>query len=342
MSQTLPLGKLPPDLLAHLLSQAPIKDPRVLYGPGIGLDCAVIDLGERVLVFKSDPITFATDDIGWYAVQINSNDIATTGASPRWMLATLLLPENATTQTNVEAIFNQVYQAAAALGISVVGGHTEITYDLHRPILVGTLIGEVDREHLITPDSIEEGDCLLLTKGAPIEGTALLAREFPERLRTVLTPEELEQAQQYLYSPGISVVRDAQIAVRAGRVHAMHDPTEGGLAGAIWELAQASQRHLEIDPGAILVPELSQKICAAFGIDPLATIASGALLMAVHHQDTAAIQAALQAQGIASCQFGKVTSGPTGVWQTDGAVFPRPLRDDIARVYEANGKLPND
>src|SRR5512135_300928 len=146
MTDSLPLGKLPVELLARLLSQAPIKDPRVLYGPGIGLDCAVVDLGERVLVFKSDPITFASDDLGWYAVQINANDVATTGATPRWMLATLLLPENETTQERVEAIFNQIYNAAAALGISVVGGHTEITFDLHRPILVGTLIGEVDRE----------------------------------------------------------------------------------------------------------------------------------------------------------------------------------------------------
>src|SRR5512141_40767 len=111
MTDSLPLGKLPPDFLARLLAGAPIKDSRVLYGPGIGLDCAVIDLGERMLVFKSDPITFATDDIGWYAVQVNANDIATTGAAPRWMLATLLLPENATSQASVETIFSQIYQA---------------------------------------------------------------------------------------------------------------------------------------------------------------------------------------------------------------------------------------
>ena len=334
MTDSLPLGKLPVELLARLLSQAPIKDPRVLYGPGIGLDCAVIDLGERVLVFKSDPITFATDDIGWYAVQVNANDVATTGATPRWMLACLLLPENDTTLERVEAIFDQIYRAAAQLGISVVGGHTEITYDLHRPVLVGTLIGEVDRERLVIPASVIPGDRLLLTKGVPIEGTALLAREFPQRLSSVLNPAELEEARQYLYQPGISVVRDAQTAARAGKVHAMHDPTEGGLAGALWELSDASSKHLVIDPAAVLVPDLARRVCAAFGLNPLATIASGALLIAAAAEDAPAIRAALESEGIACSEIGRVTDGPAGVWQADGEVFPRPARDDIAKVYE--------
>lgn len=336
MANSLPLGKLPVELLARLLSQAPVKDPRVLYGPGIGLDCAVIDLGERLLVFKSDPITFAAADIGWYAVQVNANDIATTGATPRWMLACLLLPENDTTPARVEAIFDQIYRAAADLDISIVGGHTEITYDLHRPVLVCTLIGEVDREHLVVPTNMLPGDRLLLTKGVPIEGTALLAREFPQRLSGVLNPAELEEARQYLYKPGISVIQDARIAGRAGRIHAMHDPTEGGLAGALWELSDASAKHLVIDPAAVLVPDLSRRVCAAFGLDPLATIASGALLMAVAADDALAISAALRAQGIACSEIGRVADGRAGVWQADGKAFPRPARDDIARVYEGS------
>lgn len=334
MTETLPLGKLPPEFLAHMLARAPIKDPRVLYGPGIGLDCAVIDLGERVLVFKSDPITFATEDIGWYAVQVNANDVATTGAAPRWMLATLLLPENATTQANVETIFDQLYHAAGALGISVVGGHTEVTYDLRRPVLLGTLIGEVDRERLIVPANAQPGNHLLLTKGVPIEGAALLAREFPGRLAGVLQPEELEAARQYLYQPGISVVRDAQTAAAAGRVRAMHDPTEGGLAGALWELSDASGRRLVVDPGAVPVPEIAGRICAAFGLDPLATIASGALLIAAEGPDSPAIRAALEAEGIACAEIGCVEEGEAGVFTTGGAALPRPARDEIARVFE--------
>ncbi len=247
MNNILPLGKLPPELLARLLAKAPIQDPRVLYGPGIGMDCAVIDLGQHVLVFKSDPITFATDDIGWYAVQVNANDIATTGATPRWMLATLLLPENLTDPEMVEHIFEQLAQAARQLGISVVGGHTEITYDLHRAILIGTLIGEVEREQLVMPGGARPGDRLLLTKGVPIEATALLAREFPDRLRPALTETEIEAARQYLYQPGISVVRDARIAIQTGHVTAMHDPTEGGLASALWELSEASGKQLLVN-----------------------------------------------------------------------------------------------
>ncbi|HEX9018227.1 MAG TPA: AIR synthase family protein [Anaerolineaceae bacterium] len=334
MNNLLPLGKLPPELLARLLAQAPIKDPRVLYGPGIGLDCAVIDLGDRVLVFKSDPITFATEDIGWYAVQINANDVATTGAVPRWMLATLLLPEGETTQASVEAIFDQLYRAAGALGISVVGGHTEITYDLNRPILNGTLIGDVERERLIVPTGACPGDRLLLTKGVPIEGTALLAREFAQRLSGILTPAELEQARQFLYQPGISIVRDARVATQSGRIHAMHDPTEGGLAGALWELSDASGRRLVVDPSAVPIPDLSGRICAAFGLDPLATIASGALLLAAYPDDAPAIRRALEAEGIACAEIGSVEAGPAGVWQVNGATFSRPARDDIARVYE--------
>lgn len=336
MTDTLPLGKLPHDLLAGLLARAPIRDPRVLYGPGIGLDCAVIDLGEKLLVFKSDPITFATNDIGWYAVQVNANDVSTTGAVPRWMLATLLLPESGSTPEMVESIFDQMYHAAASLGISVVGGHTEITYDLRRPILNGTLIGEVERGRLITPDQMQPGNRLLLTKGVPIEGTALLAREFPEKLRSILSEAEINEAQRFLYEPGISVVRDAQTAARAGRVHGMHDPTEGGLAGALWELAEAGRCRLLVERDAVYIPPLAARVCAAFGLNPLATIASGALLIAAAQEDTLPIRRALEAEGITCSEIGRVEEGPAGVWQPDGSPLPRPARDDIARVFEEN------
>jgi hydrogenase expression/formation protein HypE len=181
-AQILPTGKLPPGLLKRILAMAPQLDSRVLLGPGIGLDCAVLDLGTQLLVIKSDPITFTSDSIGWYVVQISANDIATCGGVPRWMLLTALLPEGHTDEELALRISQEAFDACRALNISVIGGHTEITHGLDRPILVGTLIGEVERSALVTPRGALPGDAILLTKGVPIEGTAILAREFPDRL----------------------------------------------------------------------------------------------------------------------------------------------------------------
>jgi hydrogenase expression/formation protein HypE len=337
MKDILPVGKLPPDLLAELLAQAPISDPRVLLGPGIGLDCAIVDLGATLLVFKSDPITFATEDIGWYLVQVNANDIATTGAIPRWLMVTALLPEATTSTESVKSIARHIFNACSALGISVIGGHTEITYGIDRPILSGTIIGEVQREQLILPNGARPGDRLLLTKGVPIEATAILAREFADQLSTVLSPAEIQQAQKYLYEPGISILRDARLATAAGQVTAMHDPTEGGLATALWELAEASQCSLVLEPSAVLIPQLSARICNFFHLNPYAAIASGALLMAVDPSGTQEIIAALQQEGISCAEIGWVEQGPTQVWQQVEAQrqsLPSPERDEIARLFE--------
>ena len=333
----LPLGKLPPTLLAKILSQAPISDPRVIVGPAVGVDCAVVELDQTCLVFKSDPITFASDQIGWYTVQINVNDIATTGALPRWLLVTALLPEGKTTAETVETISEQLYQACEKMSISVIGGHTEITSGLDRPILVGALIGEVARENLITPQGASVGDRILLTGGVPIEGTAILAREFADALKGTLSKDELREARDYLTEPGISVLQEAQTATRAGGVTAMHDPTEGGLAGALWELAEACGHSLKIDPENVIVSPISEKICNHFDIDPLATIASGALLLTVKPDSLDAVLAAMDAKGISCAQIGTVEESPVQVRQAtpEGVKpLPRPERDEIARVYE--------
>lgn len=329
------MGKLPPDFMAQLLARAPLSDPRVLIGPGTGLDCAVIDLGDRCLVLKSDPVTFATDQIGWYAVQVNANDIATTGADPRWMLATLLLPDGKADRGMVEGIFDQLGQSCRDLGISLVGGHTEVTHGLDHPVISAALIGEVERGRLILPGGAQPGNRLLLTKGVPVEAVSLLAREFPQRLRELLSQAELDEARDYLFKPGISVVQDARLAVRAGRVTAMHDPTEGGLASALWELAEASHTRLVVDPSAMVVPLLAQRICDHLVINPLASIASGALLLACAAQDSDAICSALQTAGIPCAEIGSVEAGDPQVVKPGGMLLPRPARDEIARLFEA-------
>jgi hydrogenase expression/formation protein HypE len=338
VTSTLPLGKLPPELLERILRQAPQFDPRLLLGPGTGLDCAVLDFGERYLVLKSDPVTFVTDEIGWYLVQVNTNDIATTGAIPKWLLVTALLPEGQTTQEMVQSLSEQVYKACQAYHISIIGGHTEITHGLDRPILIGTLIGEVNHQNLVTPKGAQAGDCILITKGVPIEGTAILAREFSSRLIEELSEEELEKARRFLHQPGISVLVEAQTAVQTGGVTAMHDPTEGGLAAALWELAKASQVSLEVNVSAVPVPPLSRRICQVFKIDPLATIASGALLITCAPNRASQLQQAIQDEGIPCEEIGKVLAGPPMVWEIAPGEVRKPLlyptRDEIARVYE--------
>jgi hydrogenase maturation factor len=336
MPSPLPVGKLPHELLATLLSRVPVSDPRLILGPGIGLDCAVIDSGEYLTVYKSDPITFATDHLGYYLVQVNANDIATTGARPVWLLVTLLLPERGTTAELPDTIMAQVGDACRDLGIVVIGGHTEITVGLDRPIAIGTMIGEVARDRLITPRGARAGDRVLLTKGVPIEATAILARERSDRLRGVLAESEIAEAQNYLYRPGIGVTQDARVAIAAGHVTAMHDPTEGGIVTALWELAEASQRTLQVDPGAIPVPPLAGRVCAAFGIDPLCSIASGSLLITAPAADAPAISRALQRQSIGCAEIGVVVDGPGLVQRSTPAGFvawPRPAVDAITTVF---------
>jgi hydrogenase expression/formation protein HypE len=338
MPSALPVGKLPQELLAAILARAPVHDSRVILGPGIGLDCAVIDTGERLTVYKSDPITFATDQIGYYLVQVNANDIATTGARAAWLLVTLLLPEKGTTADLPDTIMAQIYEACEALGIAVIGGHTEITTGLDRPIAIGTMIGEVMRSKLISPRGARAEDRLLVTKGVPIEATALLSREFPGRLRGILTESELTEAQGYLFRPGIGVTRDARIAVEAGRVNAMHDPTEGGIVTALWELAVASNKTLRVDPRQIPVPALAARVCQAFGIDPLSSIASGSLLITAPVPDAHAIRDALRNQAIECADIGVVVEGPALVERRTAAglgIWPRPSVDGITRAFAA-------
>lgn len=337
MNSLFSVGKLPPAILNDILAKAPRFDDRVVLGPGIGLDCAVVDGGDRYWVFKAEPITFATDQIGWYAVQIAGNDIATTGATPRFILLTLLLPENRTDEEMVRAISGQIYTACAQQKITVLGGHTEITHGIDRPLLITTLIGEVSKDRLVTPRGALAGDALLLTKGIPIEATALLAREFPARLRPHLTEEEISTAAGFLHHPGISVMQDAQIALQAGRVNAMHDPTEGGLSAALWEMAQAAGLDIHFDPAAVHIPQLSRRICQAFSLDPYATIASGALLLAVNSADAAEILAALRNYGIAASRIGEFFPGNGKVFAVSGSKpveWPYPQRDEIGKVYE--------
>jgi hydrogenase maturation factor len=306
------------------------------------MDCAVVEMGSTLLVVKSDPITFTTDEIGWYAVQVNANDIATSGAAPKWFLTTLLLPAGETTPQLVEQINHQVYQACQVLGVSVIGGHSEITPGVTQPIVVGTLIGEVAPENLVTPRGAQPGDRLLLTKGVPIEAVSILAREFSDQLADELAPGEIHEAQNYLYQPGISVLKEARVATNAGWVTAMHDPTEGGLSAAVWELSRACGHTLVVEPHQVPIPPLAERICRYFDLDPLAAIASGALLLTTPPDKVELLLRALDAEDVPCTEIGWVESGPAQVWiQMDGnrELLHYPDRDEVARLFESKNDL---
>jgi hydrogenase maturation factor len=340
MSSTcpIPVGKLPAGLLQRLLQRHAPCDPRVVVGPGVGEDATVIEMGDRYLVAKTDPVTFATDEIGWYAVHVNANDVACCGATPRWFLATLLLPQRGTVAELVETIFGQVAEACRALGVSLCGGHTEITYGLDRPVVVGQMLGEVARDGHVTTGGARVGDALVLTKGIAVEGTAIIARERRDELRGVVGEDVLARCANFLHVPGISVVRDARLALESGGVHALHDPTEGGVATGLWELAQAARVGLVIDESRLPIFPECEMLCRRFGLDPLGLIGSGALLIAAAKDRADGMVGRLRSEGIAAAEIGEVVSADQGcrIRSADGRLRALPTfdRDEITRLFE--------
>jgi hydrogenase maturation factor len=331
-------GKLPVDVLRELLEKYVTLEPRVVVGPGIGRDATVIDMGDRYLVAKTDPVTFATDEIGWYAVHVNANDVACCGAAPRWFLATVLLPEESTTAELADSLFAQMSSACRELEVALCGGHTEITCGLDRPIVVGQMLGEASRDRYVTSGGAQIGDALLLTKGIAIEGTAILAREQRQRLRGGLGEAELDRCAGWLRSPGISVVRDARLALETGGVHALHDPTEGGIATGLHELAEAAGVGVVVDEPSLPILTECDAVCRHLGLHPLGLIASGSLLIAADKQWAAPIVQRLEAAGIAAREIGEVTPPAEGcrLRSADGTLRPLPhfARDELARLFD--------
>jgi hydrogenase expression/formation protein HypE len=334
---SLPTGKLDVHLLRRLLRQYAIGDERVLLGPGVGEDAAAIDLGHKVLIVATDPITFAADEIGYYSVMVNANDVASTGAEPRWYTVTILLPEKDATEGLVDEIFGQIYRACQTLNISLIGGHTEITHGLDRPILVGQMMGEVQKEALITTAGAEPGDLILLSKGICIEGTSVIAREMESHLSSLgISRDLVERAQHFLFDPGIGVVQEARLACQAGGVHAMHDPTEGGLANGLYEMAMAAGVAVEVEIDRIPVYEESRVLCEAFELNPLGVIASGALLISASPPDAEKILDRADGQGVAISRIGRVTARgkPSVTMITPEGDAPLPYfdRDETLRI----------
>ncbi len=309
----LPVGKLPQGLLERLLKKYSFTDPSVLVGPAIGIDSAIIDFPGELLVAKSDPVTFVTEDIGYYAVHVNANDIAVMGGTPRWFLATVLLPGGRATARMAETLFSQLHRACKDAGLALSGGHTEITEGIDRPILVGHALGTVPRERVVTAGGARPGDAILLTKGVAIEAASIIARTLGDELKRAFPAAFIKRCRDYVRRPGLSVVKDAKTALSAGRVHAMHDPTEGGLRAGLHELSTASGVRIVIERSLIPVLPESRALSEYFRIDPLGSISSGALLLCSPPGGAENIKKALASEGIASAVIGRVEGKGRGV-----------------------------
>ena len=330
------IGKFPSSLLERLLQKPGVTDSRVLLGPKVGEDAAVIDLGETLLVAKSDPITFATDRIGWYAVQVNANDIACTGGTPRWFLATLLVPE-AFTEDQAEELYTQVLDACTAIEVTLIGGHSEVTYGIDRPIVSGTMLGEVARDGLVKTGGAQDGDSIVVTKGIAIEGTALLARERADDLRKAgVSDDTITLSAQLLNNLGISVLIDAQVACTNAQIHSMHDVTEGGLITGLREVAAASGLGLAIEEGSVPLLGPTEEVCNALDLDPMGLLASGALLITLPSSEVPSLLVALEQKGIDGWEIGMMMAPEEGLvyMSRKGEVeLPQFSRDELARYF---------
>lgn len=336
---TLPLGKVPVDLLRTLLGRfAATKDSRVLVGPGIGLDAAAIRIGGTVLVAKTDPITLVADEIGAYALLINANDLATMGAKPKWFLATVLLPAHVTTRSSVTRLFKQLHTTCQSFNVTLCGGHSEITDAVTRPVVVGCLLGECAPNRIVTAAGAQVGDAVVLTKGLAIEAVSILARECANEIRRRHGPQFLARCRRYINKPGLSVVREARIALASGGVHAMHDPTEGGLSAAVYELAEAACVGFRIEAEKIRIFRETVQLCHDFRLHPLGAIASGSLLICLDPACESRTIARLRTARIPAARIGSVTHRKDGVMlinKNRARPFPRFPVDEVARFFQA-------
>jgi hydrogenase expression/formation protein HypE len=298
----LPPGKIPVDILKEVVfKNLGAERKEVTVGPSAGIDGAVLDVGAKSLIVSMDPITGAVERIGWLAVNVNANDVATFGVEPAFLFSCILLPENADKKT-VEVICAQMDAAAKDLGIAIVGGHCESTIGLASPIVVGCVMGVTEKGRYVTAGGAKPGDRLILTKSAGLEGTAILASDREAELKKTVSVTVLRNAKNFFSQ--ISVVKDALIACKTGGVHAMHDPTEGGVAGGVHEMADASGLGVKVFEDKIAVQPETAKICSHFGIDALQLIGSGALLISAEAKSAEEIIKSLEEQQIQAAIIG--------------------------------------
>ncbi len=320
-------GKLKNSTLEERILTTLSHDSSVLVGPGVGRDCAVVRSSGDVLVVSGDPITGTTKELADLAIHINANDLAASGTQAQYIMCTLLAPPE-TPDEEIVAIMDRLRSLSEETGLSIIGGHTERTPAVNQILLSLTVMGFNEEEKVITGERAVAGDVLLLTKGAAIEGTAILVGERPE----AFTEEERELARGYFKR--LSVVREGLIAAQHA-VHAMHDVTEGGVLGGLWEICEAAELGCEVSlEDETLLSELTRKVGEVFEIDPYRLISSGAMLMAVPPEGVDPLTEALQAQDIAVYKLGTLTSGHSRRIRREGrmVLLNEPEADELYKV----------
>jgi len=303
-------GKVPTEVLQEIVfKNLGAKRDDVVLSPSIGEDAAIVKAGNEVLAISSDPITGAEEWLGWLAVHVSANDVATRGVQPRWFNSIILLPQNSTTEL-IEKICTQMDKAARQLNVAITGGHCEITPGIDHPIVTGCAVGVAEDGKYVSSSGAKIDDRIILTKGTGIEGTAILASDRRLELLEVFDESFLKKAENFFEK--ISVVKDAITAFRIGGVSAMHDPTEGGVAGGLHELADAANVGFQVYEKEILIPEETRKICAHFEIDPLQLISSGSLLIVAEEEKTDEIISSLSRNGVHASIIGEVIEPALG------------------------------
>jgi hydrogenase expression/formation protein HypE len=310
------VGKVPNEVLKKIVfGLTGVHNSSVISGPAVGEDAAVIDYQDRLLVVKSDPITGAESNAGWLAVHVNANDIAVRGAKPLFYLSTIILPENQHVET-LEEICKGVDLAAKELNVAVVGGHTEVTSAVSRPLLCGTMIGEAEHGKIILSRGARAGDAIIVTKSMALEGTAILATDRYEELKGIVGSRVLKSAQGFLKH--ISVVKEALAAAETGYVHSMKDPTEGGLLQALNEIAEASGTGYSVDARLVPIEDETKRVCEALQVDPLRLISSGMLILTVDPKNEEYVTKRIREIGVNASRIGTITGKGRNVLNLSG------------------------
>jgi len=328
----LKIGKLDNELLEKIvIDKIKYKRDEVLVRPGIGEDCAVLDYGEYECVVSTDPITAAIEKIGSLAVHISCNDIASNGIEPIGLLLTVLLPEG-TTEKDIEDLMGQAAEAAEELKVEIIGGHTEITKAVEKPVIISTAVGRGAKKTSII--KMKPGDNIYVTKTVGLEGTGIIATDKKDEARKILTKEELAMAEKM--TDMVSVVPEGVIAGKIG-VSGMHDITEGGVLGAVWEMCRVSGTGALIKREDIPISKVTEKVCQSYGIDPLRLISSGSMLIiAPPEENSHKIEKAMQEAGIRLTLIGTVTDESEGLTlvSSDGekSIIEPPESDEIYKV----------